>query len=162
MLIRHIGHSLLHTPVCAFHLRNILHAPQATNHLLYVHHFTHDNNAFFEFHPCHFLIKYTPTRTPLPHGRCVGGLYPLSFHGVKHLLSAFLATRPSFETWHQRLGHPGVTTLQHVISQHHLVTSSNKHSNICNARQIVKSCQLPFPDSSNKASAPLELIHTDV
>jgi hypothetical protein len=145
------------------HLRNILHAPQATKHLLSVHRFTRDNNVFFEYHPYHFFIKDTATRTPLLHGRCIGGLYPLSLHDIKRAPAVHLSTRPSPELWHQRLGHPGTFALQHVL--HHnklLVSSTNKDTHVCHACRMAKSCQLPFPDSNTKTSFPLELFHTDV
>jgi hypothetical protein len=44
MSIRHVGHSLLQTPIRALHLRNILHAPQANKHLLSIH---LDNTNFY-------------------------------------------------------------------------------------------------------------------
>jgi hypothetical protein len=115
MYIQHVGLSLICTLVTALHLCNILHAPHATKHLLSVHHFTRDNNVFFEFHPYHFLIKDTPTRIPLLHGRCVSGLYPLCHNGAT--------------MWHQRLGHPWSFALQQVLSQNNLlVAPSNKHA----------------------------------
>jgi hypothetical protein len=107
MSIHHVGYSIIRTPVHALHLHNILHAPQATKHLLSVHRFTRDNNVFFEFHPYHFLVKDTPTRIPLLRSKCIGGMYPLSFHGAPISSTALLAARPSTDLWHQRLGHPG-------------------------------------------------------
>jgi hypothetical protein len=163
MSIRHVGHSLLQTPIRALHLRNILHAPQANKHLLSVHQFTRDNHVFFEFHPYHFLIKDTTTRIPLLRGRCVGGLYPLSFHGAPMTPAALLASRPSADMWHQRLGHPGSFALQKVFSQNNLLCfPSNKSATVCNACQMAKSHQLPFHNSSALSTVPLELVHTDV
>jgi hypothetical protein len=92
---------MIHTPTRALHLHNILHAPQATKHLLSVHCFTRDNNIFFEYHPYHFVVRETATRIPLLHGRCIGGLYPLSFHDMKLALIALLLAHPSPELWHQ-------------------------------------------------------------
>jgi hypothetical protein len=78
MSIRHVGHSILHTPIRALHLQNILHAPHANKHLLSVHRFTRDNRVFFEFHPYHFLVKDSITRICLLRGRCVSDLYPMT------------------------------------------------------------------------------------
>jgi hypothetical protein len=69
MPIRHVGHSMIHTPARALHLRHILHAPQATKHLLSVPCFTRG--------PYHFLVKDSAMKIPL-HGRCISGLYLLS------------------------------------------------------------------------------------
>jgi hypothetical protein len=63
MLIRHVGHSMIHTPTRALHLRHILHAPQATKHLLYVHHFTRDNNIFLNIIRIISLSRTQPRRS---------------------------------------------------------------------------------------------------
>jgi hypothetical protein len=163
MLIRHVGHSMIHTPTRALHLRHILHAPQATKHLLYVHRFTRDNNIFFEYHSYNFLVKDSATKIPLLHGRCIGGLYLLSFHDLKRASAALLMTRSTPELWHQWLGHLGTFTVKHVLHNNNLLVSSlNNNTNVCNACRMAKSCQLPFPGSYNKTSSPLELVHTDV
>jgi histone deacetylase 1/2 len=43
MNISHIGHSVVRNPTQDFHFRNILHVPNASKNLLYVHRFTYDN-----------------------------------------------------------------------------------------------------------------------
>jgi hypothetical protein len=118
--------------------------------------------SFFEFHPYHFLIKDSNTKIPLLHGKCVGGLYPLFPHDGKLSPATLLAARPTTELWHHRLGHPGAYVLQHVLRHHRLLVSPNTSASVCNACQMAKSCQLPFCDSDNKTSSPLELVHTDV
>jgi hypothetical protein len=162
MSIHHVGHSLLRAPICFLQLRNILHAPQANKHLLSVHRFTRDNHIFFEFHPFHFLVKDS-MRIPLLHGRCVDGLYPLSFHGASKTTSALLSTHPSAELWHQRLGHLGSFATQQIFRQNNLLVSSlNKPSHVCTACQMANSHQLPFLNSSSVSTSPLQLVHTDV
>jgi hypothetical protein len=163
MSIRRVGHSMIHTPTRALHIRNILHAPQATKHLLSVHLFTHDNNIFFEYHPYHFANKDTTKRIPLLHGRCIGGLYSLSFHDMNRALAALLSAHPTPELWHQRLGHPGTFALKHILHHNNLLVSSlNEDTSVCNACRMANSYQLSFPDSYNKTSSPLELVHNDV
>lgn len=49
--ILHTGHSLINTCDRPLALRNILHVPEITKHLLFVHKFTLDNKVYFEFHP---------------------------------------------------------------------------------------------------------------
>jgi hypothetical protein len=76
--ILHTGHSLINTCDRPLALRNILHVPEITKHLLSVHKFTLDNKVYFEFHPWHFLVKDLLTRKTLLGGRCKGGLYHLT------------------------------------------------------------------------------------
>jgi hypothetical protein len=163
MSIHHDGHSLLRTLVHALHLRNILHGPLANKHLLSVHRFTRDNHVFFEFHLFHFLIKDSTTRIPLLHGRCVGGLYPLTFSDAPVPQAALLSARSTADLWHQRLGHLGSFALQHIVAKNKLlVLPSNNHNIVCIACQMAKSHQIPFYNSSNFSTTPLQLVHTDV
>jgi hypothetical protein len=163
MSIHHVGHSLLHTPVCSLQLHNILLALQANKYLLFVHWFTCDNHVFFEFHPFHFLVKDSTMRIPLPCDRCVGGLYPLSFHGASKTPAALLSPRPSLELWHQQLGHLGSSAIHHILKKNNLLVSSlNKQSRVCTVCQMSKSHQLPCPLSNSISTTPLQLVHTDV
>lgn len=57
MEIDYVGHSTLHSQNHTLHLNNILHVPQSSKRLVYVHRFTRDNNAYLEFHPDHFLLR---------------------------------------------------------------------------------------------------------
>jgi hypothetical protein len=51
MHIKHIGHSIIHTPYRDLQLNNILHVPQSSKTLASIHQITYDNNVFFELHP---------------------------------------------------------------------------------------------------------------
>jgi hypothetical protein len=105
--ISHTGHSSIDTVDRPLVLRNILHVPAITKHLLSVHKFTLDNKVFFEFHPWHFLIKDHLTRQTLLAGRCKGGLYHLKPSDSAALKEAFISrSLPSRAQWHARLGHP--------------------------------------------------------
>jgi hypothetical protein len=55
MDITHVGHSIIHHPIQNFHLRNILHVPNASKSLFSVHKFTYDNRVFIEVHPFYFF-----------------------------------------------------------------------------------------------------------
>jgi hypothetical protein len=57
MMIKNIGHSVVSTPSQQIHLNNVLHVPQATRNLAYVHHLTSDNDRFLELHPNFFLSR---------------------------------------------------------------------------------------------------------
>jgi hypothetical protein len=51
MEIRHVGKSIIHTPIRNLQLCNILHVSKATKNLMSIHRFSLDNNVFFEIHP---------------------------------------------------------------------------------------------------------------
>jgi hypothetical protein len=50
MHIKHISHSLIHTPYRDLKLNNILHVPQSSKSLASIHRIAYDNNLFFELH----------------------------------------------------------------------------------------------------------------
>jgi hypothetical protein len=55
MDIRHVGHSVFHTPTHDLHLKNILHVPKPSKSLLSTSRLTRDNHAFVEYWPSIFL-----------------------------------------------------------------------------------------------------------
>ena len=57
MMISHVGQSIVKTPHCDIHLKDVLHVPSASKNLLSVHRITLDNGVFIEFHSFFFLIK---------------------------------------------------------------------------------------------------------
>jgi hypothetical protein len=75
--ILHTGSGLIKTDTRPLALKNILHVPEISKHLLSVHKLSRDNNVFFEFHPWYFLIKDRQTQHLLLEGKCEAGLYPL-------------------------------------------------------------------------------------
>jgi hypothetical protein len=54
MMIEHIGQSTVSTPTRCIFLNNVLHVPQATCNLAFVHRLTTDNKVFLELHPDFF------------------------------------------------------------------------------------------------------------
>jgi histone deacetylase 1/2 len=165
MEINHIGSSTLHTPSSTIHLRNILHVPEASKNLLSVHRLASDNDAFLEFHPNRFFIKEQGTRKVIFQGPCERGLYPLKSSSSrsspnKSVLTAVKAT-PTL--WHHRLGHASPPVVRQVLSRHRIpfVSDSDKHL-VCDACQLGKSHQLPYPKSNSVSSSPLELVFSDV
>lgn len=57
MEIANVGHSTFHSQTKNFHLKNILHVPQATKNLCSVNRLAKDNHVFLEFHPNHFFYQ---------------------------------------------------------------------------------------------------------
>jgi histone deacetylase 1/2 len=162
MHISHIGHSILRTPHSSFHLNKILHVPNASKNLLSVHRLTLDNNIFIEFHPFFFLIKDQATRRILFKGPCHGGLYPLVPISTTSSKHAFITIKPSSSTWHRRLGHPSSFVVQQVLRKNSLAYSPEINSYVCDACQLAKSHQLPYPISTSVSTVPLEQVFSDV
>jgi hypothetical protein len=129
MSISHVGHSVLHTPDRELFLNNVLHVPKAKKNLVFVHHFTTDNNAYLEFHPHVFFVKDQATKKTILKGACKGVLYPLPSSSTIHPeRQAWSTTKPSVETWHNRLGHPSSPIVCQVLSKNNLPCSPSESS----------------------------------
>jgi hypothetical protein len=66
--IMHLGSCSINTNTHPLALNNVLHVPEISKHLLYVHKLARDNNNFFEFHPQYFFIKDRATMSLLLEG----------------------------------------------------------------------------------------------
>jgi hypothetical protein len=136
--ICHIGQTTIHSHNCDLVLKNILHVPNASKNLVSIHKFTYDNNAFFEFHPWHFLLKDRDTRKPLLQGRCKNGLYPLPLEAWQSHKSpnksVLAAIKPSMARWHHRLGHALSSIVHRVVNNNNLSCSKeNLDMSVCDA-----------------------------
>jgi histone deacetylase 1/2 len=161
--ISHIGHSTINADANPLQLRNVLHVPQISKHLLSAHQLTKDNDVFLEIHPYHFLVNDQASRARLLQGKCEAGLYPIKSSEISVAKCAMLSARASKEQWHRRLGHPSSQVVNSILSLNKLpVCNNSQHANVCNACQQAKSHQLPFPLSTHVSTSPLELIYTDV
>jgi hypothetical protein len=93
--------------------------------------------------------------------RCnsAGDLYPVRVSPSATSLHA--ADAISVDVWHQRLGHPGRTTLARTLRQ--IAPSSVAvPAHTCHACQVGKNVRLPFPDSSHVSYFPFQLVHFDI
>lgn len=74
----------------------------------------------------------------------------------------------SYMTWHKRLGHPYSASLHKILTSlskqtaHNLNFTPNSSLAFCDACQLGKLHHTSFPSSLSQASAPLELVHSDV
>lgn len=68
--------------------------------------------------------------------------------------------------WHNRLGHVGYQLLQKISTKKLLdgvpLFKEIHHDVVCPGCQYGKSHRLPFPNSKNRASAVLQLVHSDL
>lgn len=90
MVISHIGHSSLRSPMHAFAFNNILHVPSASQNLPFVSKCTSDNNVYFELHPHSFFVNDWLSGNILPSGQNKGGLYCLRVDSQAPIQSTIL------------------------------------------------------------------------
>jgi hypothetical protein len=142
-------------------LSNVLVSPSIIKNLIYVHHFTTDNNCSIEFDPFGLSVKDLQTRSVIAMCNSTGDLYPF-FPIPSSNTTALATTTSSSSLWHHRLGHLGHAALSKLISSHAI--SCNKHidDHICHACQLGRHVRLPFSVSNSRAVNPFDLIHCDL
>jgi histone deacetylase 1/2 len=162
MDIHHICHPIIHTPTHDLHLNNILHVPKAIESLS-TSRLARDNNAFVEYWPNSFFVKDQDTREVLLQGRCVDGLYPLPSSSTSSLgRHAHGAAKSSSSLWHRRLGHASSVVVHQVLRNNSIPFSESNKESVCDACQMAKSHQLPYPKSTSVSTSSLELVFSDV
>jgi hypothetical protein len=164
MNITCIGTTIIPTSSRNLVLNNVLHVPATHKNLISIHCFTLDNDTYIEFHPYFFLIKDQKMKKVMLHGPCKGGLYPLPPSTSRFQKLVFSAIKFSVDRWHSRLGHPSREIVRRVISTNKLPCShfDSSSESICDACACAKAHQLPYPVSSSRSSAPLQLAFSDV
>ncbi|CDR39882.1 hypothetical protein NBRC10512_000405 [Rhodotorula toruloides] len=87
--------------------------------------------------------------------------------------SALLASGPvttELTTWHRRFAHLSLRSIDTLARSKHVTglkvdgngRSKASGSHACNVCHVARSSRLPFPRSDSIATAPLELVHSDV
>jgi hypothetical protein len=162
--ISHSGSAALSFSRRNFLLKQLLYVPNICKNLLSVRQFALDNDIFFEFHSCFLTIKDRKTRLPVHHGQLKDGLYHLLPPQVSSSQSqALVGERTSPHSWHHRLGHPALRTVNFVLSKFQLPVLSNKASSVpCTVCPQAKGHQLLFSVSKTYICNPLDLIYSDV
>uniref|UniRef100_A0A803PM38 Integrase catalytic domain-containing protein n=1 Tax=Cannabis sativa TaxID=3483 RepID=A0A803PM38_CANSA len=187
--IHHIGLGSLQTlSASPLILKEILHVPSITKNLLSISKLTSDNNVCVEFLSDLCFVKDKETGQVVLKGKLKDGLYqfdaptsttsmssnrsiscPTSFSGLVVSAVESNVTKPMAnqllcsikDRWHRRLGHPSIRVLDTVL---HKINVKNINSSLsfCDACQLGKSHSLPFKVNPKRATAPLELVHTDI
>jgi hypothetical protein len=127
--IDNAGSTLLHNSNSSsdFHLKNVLHCPNASANLLSIQRFCLDNDCHFILTSSHFFVKDNLTKAILLEGKSENGLYPLRFQGNSHKSSraivAFLGIKTSALIWHFRLGHPANDVVSQIVKAFQLPVS---------------------------------------
>jgi hypothetical protein len=95
-------------------------------------------------------------------GPYYGGLYPLLPMFSETSKLAFLTIKPSFSSWHRRLGHPSSFVVQQVLRRNKIAYTPESTPYVCDSCQLANSHQLPYLISSSVSTAPLEQVFSDV
>jgi histone deacetylase 1/2 len=156
--VTHTATAAIPTPSSPLLLNNILITPSIVKNLVSVRQFTRDNHVSVEFDPSGFSIKDLPTQTVKLRCDSTGDLYPLRLPPHQALSASSPA---SIELWHNRLGHPGSSTLHQVLENLHFqCNKSAKH--YCHHCKLGKHVRLSFQSSESQAYFPFQLIHSYV
>ncbi|CAL8157377.1 unnamed protein product [Prunus armeniaca] len=170
--ISNIGSSILDVPPCSLQLKQVLHVPKLSQHLLSIHRLCKDNNCRFICDAFGFWIQDKITGSVLLKGLCRAGLYPIpfslpqsniqqaSFFHKNHF--CYLGQRVNTSLWHKRLGHPSNTITSALLRQSQISFSLDNSKLVCTTCLEGKLAKLPFPYPAVKSIKPLEVIHSDV
>ena len=163
--VSHVGSLVLKSPTHTFHLNDTICVPNIRKNLIFVHHFTSQNNVFVEFHSLFFLVKDKITGAVLLKGACENGVYTLSNLLVQASpkMVANVHERTSINGWHKHLGHPFQKIVHHLVKNFSLSIIQEEHSpHLCTSCSITKAHKQPFRTNSLQSYTPLDLIYTDV
>ena len=82
---------------------------------------------------------------------------------AKSLISKVSTTLSPFDLWHRRCAHPNKDVAKHLPEAVKGVSDvSGSGSGPCEGCAKGKQHRIPFKDSAKRATAPLELVHTDI
>ncbi|GKV19435.1 hypothetical protein SLEP1_g29696 [Rubroshorea leprosula] len=107
------GDALLSTSNSQFSLNNVLVAPHLTKNLVFVRQFTRDNNCSVNFDSSGFSIKDNKMKNVLLRCNSSDGLYSFSSGSFPNYPAVYSVLH-SLDVWHCHLGHPSITSIQHL------------------------------------------------
>ena len=126
--ITHIGSASLQTAYKRLAVKDILCVLSVNKNLIFVYRLCNANQVYVEFFPASFQVKDLSTGIRLLQGRARDDLYewPVSIprHAVSYA-SSNSDTKATLSQWHQRLGHPSLSTLKAGVSQFSLPCFTN-------------------------------------
>lgn len=171
-MITHIGDVVLEN---GLKLVDVLYVPQFHHNLLSIHKLAQDNNCEVIFHPKSCTIMDSETKDVVGVGEMKRGLYYLNNNKVNVIVKAMSGQRTcepvigkfekkgddnEYKLWHLRLGHASFSRLKYVDEVKPFLSQHNKQ--VCVICPLSKMTKLPFIASDSHASAPFNLIHTDI
>ena len=161
MSITHMGSISIPTLSKPVTLDNVLCAPAVNKNLISVYRLCNANKVSVEFFPAQ--VKDLRSGARLLQGQTKGELY--EWPKPNHNPSAYATypdTKATLNRWHNRLGHPSLSTLKFVVSKFSLPCPNTTFSFPCNDCLLNKTHKLSFQQSSITSSIPLQYLFTDV
>jgi len=103
LTISHIRSLTLKLKHKTFILKDTLCVSDISKNLIFVYHFTTQNNVFIEFHPSYFLVKDTNSGVILAKGACENGVYNFrnTLAATLFPMVANVHEKTSFDGWHK-------------------------------------------------------------
>ncbi|KZV57610.1 hypothetical protein F511_03070 [Dorcoceras hygrometricum] len=159
--IKSVGDTQIQNGNQTLPLNNVLHVPNLNRNLLSISQLTDHYPVNCEFSNVDFCVKERATGHKVMQGQRKGDLYVISSPHELHFSHRFKSG--TAEVWHQRLGHPQISTLK-LLQQKGLidVQGSNKLQFMCDSCQLAKLSKLPFSISENSSSSSFIKIHCDL
>ncbi|KAM7509738.1 hypothetical protein LguiB_008613 [Lonicera macranthoides] len=143
------------TPTPVIPLSSVLHLPQLSFNLISVSQLTRKLNCCISFFPDYCLFQDLMTKKIIGKGHESGGLYILDTSIPKSVACSGVTS--AFKA-HCRLRHPSLPLLKELCPQFNKVSSLD-----CESCQFAKHHRSSLSPRVNKrASAPFELVHSDV
>ncbi|XP_074271372.1 uncharacterized protein LOC141595305 [Silene latifolia] len=158
--IKGYSQSKIPKPHPPFVLKNVLYSPHLVKNLISVRKFTTDNHVTIEFDPFGFCVKDIRTGTQLMRCNSQGHLYPISSTNTTPPSSNFAGLAAS-SLWHDRLGHPGNSTIS-CLRKNKLIDCNLSRKLFCQSCPLGKHIRLPFAMSNSSTCMPFDIIHCDL
>ena len=136
----------LKSPTRTFILRYTLYVSNICKNLIFVHHFTSQNNVFLKLHPFYFLYESSFSH------------FPNSLVGSTSKFVANLHELTSLDEWHKHLDHPYFIIVKNLVNHFSLPITHNKMNSLCSLCSINKTHQLPFRPPVFRVRLPLILL----
>jgi hypothetical protein len=122
-------------------LNNVLVVSSIIKNLIFVRHFTTDNNCSIEIDPFGLSVKDFQTRSVIARCNSMGNLY--SFFPPTST-PALAAASVSTTLWHRRLGRLGLEALSKLISSQAISYTKPKNDHVCHVCQLGRHVRLRF------------------
>ena len=149
-----LGSGTIH-PTTLIGSTSILNLPQFSFNLISVSKLTHTLNCNISFFPDYCLIQDLSTKRVIGRGRKSGGLYILETEVSMLVACSGVVTQLEL---HCCLGHPSLSLLKKLYPQFSSLSSLN-----CESCQYARLHRVHLsPKVKKRASAPFELVHSDV
>lgn len=133
--------------------------------LIYVYRICNANKVSVEFFHAHFQVNDLSSGARLLQGQTKGDLYEWPKPNLSpSAYATYPNTKATLSRWHNRLSHSSLSTLKFVVSKFSLPCLNTTSSCVypCNEYLLNKTHKLPFQQSSNTSSKPLQYLFIDV